>query len=135
MKPVLKCFTGVTRSGKFYSDMVFQGSSLVLFSVDNFSLAWYKCCFTDFPTLPRTHFWGKYWQKSPPVSHRLPVGEEKNCFFYCTAHFKGEKKANAISPLSLSNHILPGICVSQSEYLHFIFYHYFVHLSQICVDE
>lgn len=62
LNTVLKGFIGVTRSGKSDFDMVwklFRGSSLVLFSAENFSVARSKCCFTGCSTLPRTHFWGK----------------------------------------------------------------------------
>lgn len=69
------------RSSTDIVEKLFQGSSLALFSEEDFIVTWLKCCFTHCSTLPRTHSWKRSWQKSPPVSHHLPFGEKRGDFF------------------------------------------------------
>lgn len=48
--------------------------------------------------------------------------------------FRRRREGEA-SAISLSNHIVPGMCVCLSEYLHFVFYHYLDYLPQIGVNK
>lgn len=127
LNTVLKGFIGVTRSGKSDFDMVwklFRGSSLVLFSAENFSVARSKCCFTGCSTLPRTHFWGKTGRNL--LLCHIACQSERGKELVSSLHGAFKKKIRPLSsPLSLHNHILPVICA----YLRCVFYHYFVQLS------
>lgn len=129
LNTVLKGFIGVTRGGKSDFDMVwklFRGSSLVLFSAENFSVARSKCCFTGCSTLPRTHFWGKTGRNH--LLCHIACQSERGKELVSSLHGAFKKKIRPLSsPLSLHNHILPVIWV----YLRCVFYHYFIHLSQI----
>lgn len=49
--------------------------------------------------------------------------------------FRRRREGGEASAISLSNHIVPGMCVCLSEYLHFVFYHYLDYLPQIGVNK
>lgn len=85
-------------------EKLFQGSSLALFSEEDFTVTWLKCCFTHCSTLPRTHSWKRSWQKSPPVSHHLPFGGKK---VISSPHgtFKERNKVGDVSPILPQNHL------------------------------
>ena len=64
------------------------------------------------------------------LNHPLPVGEGTKWFLWLHCTLRKKEKPDAISPVFLSNHILPGICISASECSHVAFYLDFVHLAQ-----
>lgn len=100
---------------------LFQGSSLALFSEEDFiTITWSKCCFTACFTLPRTHFWKRIWQKPSPGSRHLPIGK-KEVISLLHGTFKGKNKATDLSPVSFKTIWTSG----DSVFIDFVFTDYF----------